>query len=135
MAEDELRGAGQGFAPGLGASVPPVPHAQELQVDPDKVLLVAQVVDEQAAALDDHVRQKLIDLHITAPARDVVSTTAVDAWNRLVATGDTAYATRVQDYIANLRDLAAQLRRAAQAYQAGEEEKVEALGGRGAGPA
>ncbi|GAB3586075.1 hypothetical protein GCM10027445_64420 [Amycolatopsis endophytica] len=138
MAEDDLRGAGQGLAPtlgALGASVPGVPRAQDLQVDTDKLLLVARVVNEQADALDDRIRQKLADLTISAPAQDVVSTTAVDAWNRLVARGDTSYALRVQNYVSNLRDLAIQLRQAAQAYQAGEEEKVTALGDRGAGPA
>lgn len=136
MAEDDLRGAGQGLAPtlgALGATVPSVPH--DLRVDPDKVLLVAQVVNEQADALDDRIRQKLIDLNITAPAEDVISSTATDAWNRLVARGEDSYAARVQAYVSNLRDLAAQLRQAAQAYQAGEEEKVIALGDRGAGPA
>ena len=136
MAEDDLSGAGQGLARtlgALGASVPPVPR--DLRVDPDKVLLVAQVINEQADALDDRIRQKLTDLTISAPAQDVISTTAVDAWNRLVARGDASYALRVQEYVRNLRNLAAQLRQAAQAYQAGEEDKVVALGDRGAGPA
>ncbi|GHF12223.1 hypothetical protein GCM10017786_52720 [Amycolatopsis deserti] len=126
MAEDDLRGAGQGLAPTLG--VPSVPH--DLRVDPDKMLLVAQVISEQADVLDERIRQKLADLDISAPAQDVISTTAADAWNRLVARGDDSYAARVQAYVRNLRDLAAQLRQAAQAYQAGEEEKVAALSNR-----
>ncbi|MDQ0378426.1 hypothetical protein [Amycolatopsis thermophila] len=136
MAEDDLRGPGQGVEAtlgALGATVPAVPGAQDLRVDPDKLLLVARVVNEQADALDDRVREQLTGLDISAPAQDVISTTAVDAWNRLVARGDASYATRVQEYIRNLRDLAAQLRQAAGAYQTGEEEKVAALGNRGPG--
>ena len=128
MAEDHLSGAGQGVAAtlsALGASVPSVPR--DLRVDPDQLLAVAKVINEQADALDGRIRQNLTDLKISPPALDVISTTAVDAWNRLVAHG---YAARVQDYVGDLRNLAAQLRKAAQAYQAGEEDKVAALGNR-----
>ena len=115
----------------LSTAVPAVPGVVDIQVEPDQILQVAKVVNEQADALEDKVRQLLVALTIDAPADDVVSTTAADAWNRLVARGDTSYAKRVQDYLANLRGLATQLRQAAGHYQAGEDEKIAALGDRG----
>lgn len=114
----------------LGTAVPGVPGAMDIHVEPDQVLQVAKIINDQADALADRVRQLLIELNIDAPAEDVVSATAVDAWNRLVARGDGSYALRVQNYIEQLRQLAGQLRTAAGTYQAGEDEKIAALGDR-----
>ncbi|HVW44239.1 MAG TPA: PE domain-containing protein [Amycolatopsis sp.] len=116
----------------LSTAVPAVPGVMDIQVEPDQVLRVAKIVNEQADALEDRVRALLVELNIDAPAEDVVSSTAADAWNRLVARGDTSYAHRVRSYITELRGLATQLRQAAGHYQAGEDEKVAALGDRGA---
>lgn len=114
----------------LSTAVPGVPGAMDIHVEPDQVLQVAKIINDQADALADRVRQLLIELNIDAPAEDVVSATAVDAWNRLVARGDSSYALRVQNYIEELRQLASQLRTAAGTYQAGEDEKIAALGDR-----
>lgn len=114
----------------LSTAVPAVPPAMDLVVEPDQVLHVAKIINDQADALADRIRQLLAELTIDAPAQDVVSTTAVDAWNRLVAGGDGSYAQRVQNYIDQLRHLATQLRTAAGTYQQGEDEKIAALGGR-----
>ncbi|NIH77868.1 PE domain-containing protein [Amycolatopsis viridis] len=128
MAEHDLSGAGQGLVPtlgALGATVPSVPA--DLRVDPHQLVAVANVIDEQAGALDERIRRNLADLDITAPAQDVISTTAIDAWNRLVARGGSSYAERVRAYVGNLRELAARLRQAAQSYQTGEDEKAATL--------
>ena len=115
----------------LSTAVPAVPGVMDIQVEPDQVLTVAKIVNEQADALEDKVRQLLVELAIDAPAEDVVSSTAADAWSRVVARGDTSYAYRVQNYINELRGLASRLRTAAGHYQAGEDEKIAALGDRG----
>jgi uncharacterized protein YukE len=119
----------------LNTAVPEVPGVADIQVDPGNLLQVAKIINDQADELDDKLRQKLIELRIDAPSADVVSSTAVDAWNRLVATGQGSYAARVQAYVKNLRDLAAQLRAAAGQYRTGEEEKAAAFGDRGVGQA
>ena len=116
----------------LSTAVPAVPGVVDIQVEPGQVLHVAKIVNDQADALEDRVRRLLVELNIDAPAEDVVSSTAADAWNRLVARGDTSYAHRVQNYIDDLRGLASRLRQAAEHYQAGEDEKIAALGDRGA---
>jgi hypothetical protein len=114
----------------LSTAVPWVPGPMDIQVEPDKVLQVAKIINEQADALEDKVRQLLIELNIDAPAQDVVSATAVDAWNRLVARGEGSYGDRVQNYVKELRQLAGRLRQAATDYQTGEDEKIAALGDR-----
>lgn len=114
----------------LSTAVPAVPAAMDIAIEPGQVLQVAKIINDQADALADRVRQLLIELNIDAPADDVVSATAVDAWNRLVARGDGSYAQRVQNYIEQLRHLATQLRTAAGTYQTGEDEKIAALGDR-----
>lgn len=115
----------------LSTAVPAVPGLLDIQVEPGHLLQVAKIVNDQADALDDRTRQLLVELNIDAPAGDVVSSTAADAWNRLVARGDGSYAHRVQNYINALRQLSRQLREAAQHYQSGEDEKVAAFGDRG----
>ncbi|HET6503422.1 MAG TPA: hypothetical protein VFG87_21945 [Amycolatopsis sp.] len=115
----------------LNTAVPAVPGVADIHIDPGNVLQVAKIINDQADELDDTLQQKLVELSIDAPAADVVSSTAVDAWNRLIASGDGSYAVRVQNYVKNLRDLATQLRTAAQQYQTGEEERAAALGDRG----
>lgn len=117
----------------LTTAVPAVPGIADIHVEPGKLLQVAKIINDQADELDDKLRQKLIDLRIDPPAADVVSSTAVDAWNRLVATGPGSYAARVQNYVKNLRTLASQLRAAAERYRTGEEEKAAAFGDRGVG--
>jgi uncharacterized protein YukE len=117
----------------LSTAVPAVPSVADIHVDPGNLLQVAKVINDQADELDDTLQQKLVELSIDPPAADVVSSTAVDAWNRLIARGDGSYAVRVQNYVKNLRDLATQLRTAAQQYQTGEEERAAALGDRGVG--
>ncbi|WAL65767.1 hypothetical protein ORV05_33725 [Amycolatopsis cynarae] len=114
----------------LSTTVPSVPGAMDIQVEPDKVAQVARIINDQADALDDKIHQLLLELSIDAPAGDVVSATAADAWNRLIASGDDSYAGRVMNYLQQLRALARQLRTAADTYQLGEDEKITAFGDR-----
>lgn len=117
----------------LSTAVPGVPGIADIKVEPGNLLQVARIINDQADELEDKLRGKLTDLIIDPPAGDVVSATATDAWNRLVARGEGSYAARVRAYVKNLRDLATQLREAAKHYDAGEEDKAAAFGDRGAG--
>lgn len=117
----------------LSTAVPGVPGIADIHVEPANLAQVAKIINDQADELDDKLKQKLIHLRIDAPSADVVSATAVDAWNRLVASGDGSYAIRVQNYVKNLRDLASQLRKAAEHYEVNEQDRAAAFGDRGVG--
>jgi hypothetical protein len=111
----------------LAASVPQVPGVRDIQVEPGKVLDVATVLEDQANALDDQLRQQLAALRIDPPAEDIVSTHAAEAWNQVVADGETSYAHRAREYVAGLRELAHQLRTAGELYEADDEAKAAAF--------
>ncbi|SDX22631.1 Uncharacterized conserved protein YukE [Amycolatopsis xylanica] len=115
----------------LGSTVPTVPGMADIQVDPDKLLAVAKIVEDQANALQDKLRERLGELHIDAPSDDAISTYATKAWNSLVSDGDQSYAKRVRSYVQGLRDLVEQLREAAKRYKLDEDEKTAAFGDRG----
>ena len=115
----------------LDGSVPTVPSAADIEVDPDQVAAVAKVIEDQANALQDNLRDRLGQLHIDTPSNDVVSTHAVEAWNKLISDGEGSYEQRVRAYVTGLRDLARQLRGAGDRYAEGEQEKADSLGDRG----
>lgn len=117
----------------LNTAVPGVPGIADIHVEPTNLMQVAKIINDQADELEDKLRQKLIHLRIDAPSADVVSATAVGAWNRLVASGDGSYAVRVQNYVKNLRNLASQLRKAAEHYQVNEHDRAASFGDRGVG--
>jgi hypothetical protein len=119
---------------GLGATVPSLPGMADIEVEPHRVLDVARIVEAQADALQDKLRQRLSELRIATPSPDVVSRHAIAAWNVLVSDGDQSYAEGVKNYVQGLRHLADQLRRAAQQYELGEEQKAASLGDRRAYP-
>lgn len=115
----------------LAATVPDVPDASDIRVSPEQILAVAKVIEDQAGALAEKIRDQLGALAIDPPAEDPVSTNAVKGWNQTIALGEGSYATRVTQYVEDLRGLAEQLRRAAGHYQAGEEDKREVFDDRG----
>ncbi|SFA76169.1 PE family protein [Amycolatopsis marina] len=114
----------------LGASVPAVPGARDIQVEPDKLLEVAGVLEAQANELQDRVRAQLGALRIAPPSEDIVSRNAIEAWNSVVVDGEESYEGRVRAYIEGLRVLVEQLRAASAAYEAGEDDKAESFGDR-----
>lgn len=115
----------------LSGSVPGVPNAVDIEVDPDRVLAVAKVIEDQANALHERLRNQLGDLHIDTPSNDIVSTHAVEAWNKIISDGEGSYEHRVRSYVRGLRDLAEQLRNAGGKYADGEQEKADSFGDRG----
>jgi hypothetical protein len=114
----------------LGARVPSVPGARDIQVEPGKLLEVAGVIEEQVNQLRDRVSAQLGSLRIAPPSDDIVSTSAVQAWNSVVVDGEESYDSRVRAYIEGLRVLVEQLRAAGAAYETGEDDKAETFGGR-----
>ncbi|MFE0020474.1 PE domain-containing protein [Amycolatopsis sp. NPDC059021] len=115
----------------LTGAVPVAPGVADVMVDPDKLLAVAKVVEEQVKALEDKLLTRLGQLRIDSPSADIISTNAVEAWNGLVADGDQSYAGQVREYVAGLHRLVAQLREAAKKYSTGEADKAAALRERG----
>jgi hypothetical protein len=114
----------------LSASVPSVPGARDIQVEPGKLLEVAGVIEEQVNQLRDRVSAQLGSLRIAPPSEDIVSTNAVQAWNSVVVDGEESYDSRVRAYIEGLRVLVEQLRAASAAYETGEDDKAETFGDR-----
>ncbi|RZQ65251.1 hypothetical protein [Amycolatopsis suaedae] len=115
---------------GLPTTVPGIPGAADLQIEPDKVGAVAKVIVDQADALEERLSQKLAELRIDAPSADVVSTKAVEAWNDVITVGEGSYEKRVRAYVQNLRTLADQIRAAARTYRADDDATAESLGER-----
>lgn len=119
---------GPDIIPGAGV-VPSVPSAADIDVAPDQVTEVARVIDAQADALEKKLSEHLGSLHIPAPAEDIVSKNAIEAWNDVVSAPEDSYAAHARTYVEDLRSLATQLRRAGEKYAESDEEKADALGG------
>ncbi|MBB3662961.1 hypothetical protein FB384_001865 [Prauserella sediminis] len=119
---------GSDVIPGAGA-FPSVPSASDIDVAPDKVADVARIIDAQADALDKKLSEHLSSLRIQAPAEDIVSQHAVEAWNDVVSAPEDSYAAHARAYVEDLRSLATQLRKAGERYSESDEEKADALGG------
>ncbi|WP_246257162.1 hypothetical protein [Amycolatopsis anabasis] len=119
--------APEGTVHALASTVPELPAAKDIEIDPDKVLQVAGVIEKQANALQHLLNQRLGQLHLDPPAGDVVSKYAIEAWNELVADGESSYATRVRNYVDGLRTLADQIREASHTYRDDDEGKAAAF--------
>ncbi|GAA1195459.1 PE domain-containing protein [Prauserella alba] len=119
---------GSDITPG-GGLFPSVPSAGDIDVAPDKVADAARIIEAQADALDEKLSEQLNSLRIKAPAEDIVSRHAVEAWNDVVSSPEDSYAAHARAYVEDLRSLATQLRRAGEKYSESDEEKADALGG------
>lgn len=119
---------GPDVTPGAGL-FPSVPSAGDIDVAPDQVGDAARIIEAQAEALEKKLSEHLGSLRIPAPAEDIVSKHALEAWNDVVSGPEDSYAAYARTYVQDLRSLATQLRRAGQAYSESEEEKADALGG------
>jgi|GEM_PF-5028414 len=100
----------------------------ELQVEPEKLTRVAEVIEKQADSLERTVRDELETLHVGEPALDLTSRTAVRGWNALLTAGTDSYSDRVLSYVAELRKLVERLRAAAIQYGATERATAADLG-------
>jgi hypothetical protein len=72
------------------------------------------------------------DLAVRLDGADEVNADIAAAWNSRLIDGQDSYAARIEQYIASLTGLVAQLRDAARQYQFTEDEVTAALGAAGA---
>ena len=100
----------------------------QLTVNHDTVLQAGKIITREWQSLHDLVQRKLSDLTIRTIGHDKVSLAATDAWTKILVTNPDSYAKRIQQYVQGLRDLADQLKTAAQQYGFTEEEITAAFG-------
>jgi hypothetical protein len=113
--------------PGAAPAVPEVPGlpvVKDITVSPDKIVAVADVIEEQAKALERKVTEHVGALSIESPADDIVSQEAAEAWNAVISSGENSYRSRVMAYVHGLHDLAEQLRAAGRKYLAEDEDNA-----------
>ncbi|WP_307845749.1 hypothetical protein [Saccharomonospora sp. NB11] len=100
---------------------------KDITVSPDKIVAVADVIEEQARALERKITEHIGALSLPAPADDIVSQEAVEVWNTVISGGQDSYRNRVLAYVKGLHNLADQLRAAGRRYQAGDEDGAAAI--------
>ncbi|OQO90557.1 hypothetical protein B1813_13430 [Saccharomonospora piscinae] len=105
-----------------------MPVVRDIAVSPDRIVAVADVIEEQAKALERKVTEQVGALNIKAPADDIVSQEAAEAWNAVVSHGENSYASRVMAYVHGLQGLADQLRAAGRRYLSEDDGNAAALG-------
>ena len=98
-------------------------------VSKDNVLAAAKIIQTQAEALDDKLRDARRDLRIDPPGGDDVSTRIAPAWNDILVVRPDSYANRVQQYIDGLRNLAQQCAASAKTYGYTDDQVAAAFGG------
>lgn len=109
------------------------PGGAGFEVSPDKLIAAAKIIEAQANTLADRLIDAVGSVRIDAPAQDVVSVHATEAWNALVIDSDDACLNRVRVYLDGLRRLATRLRAAASQYDQGEEAALAGFADHGLG--
>jgi hypothetical protein len=97
-------------------------------VDKDNVLAAARIIDAQADALQEKLRDAVENLKLEPPGNDAVSIRMAAAWNDLLLGNDDSYRHRIGEYVASLSRLAGQLSDAARSYGYSEDEISAAFG-------
>lgn len=98
-------------------------------VSKDNVLAAAKIIQTQADALRDQLRDAQKELRIQPPGTDDVSTRIAPAWNDILLDKPDSYANRIQQYIDGLGNLARQCADSAKSYGYTEEQVAAAFGG------
>ncbi|EHR63816.1 hypothetical protein [Saccharomonospora cyanea] len=101
-----------------------MPVVKDITVSPDKIVAVADVIEEQAKALERKIIEHVDALSFTPPAGDIVSQEAAEAWNTVVSSGEHSYRNRVLAYVYGLHSLADQLRAAGRRYLTDDEDNA-----------
>lgn len=112
----------------LRVEQPSGPNAAQLEVEPENLTKVADVIEEQADVLTKKVNDELGALHVDDPSIDITSRHAARGWNALLTAGQDAYSDRVLRYAAQLHELVERLRAAAAEYEQHENLTAETLG-------
>ena len=118
----------------LGHTMAAAPvSGQRFEVSRETVLQAGKIINDQAVALASKLRRSERDLLVELPAgADPVNQSIAEAWNSRLVDGEDTYAGRVDQYIASLLDLTAQLRDVARQYGFTEDEVTAAFGATGA---
>jgi uncharacterized protein YukE len=98
-------------------------------VNKDNVLAAAKIIQSQAEALDDKLRDARRELRIEPPGGDDVSVRIAPAWNDVLLQKPDSYANRIQQYVDGLRKLAQQCADSAKAYGYTDDQIAAAFGG------
>ncbi|EID54471.1 hypothetical protein SacxiDRAFT_2241 [Saccharomonospora xinjiangensis XJ-54] len=116
-----------GGGPSGPPDVPGLPVIKDITVSPDKIVAVADVIEEQANALERKITEHVGALSLAPPADDIVSQHAVEAWNTVISDGENSYRNRVLAYVHGLHGLADQLRAAGRRYLADDEDNAASV--------
>jgi hypothetical protein len=101
-------------------------------VSKDNVLAAGRIVESQAEALRDRLKDADRELRVDPPGGDDVSIRIAPAWNDRLVDDDDSYSHRVRDYVTGLKKLAVQLADTAKSYGYSEDEIAAAFRGQGA---
>lgn len=101
-------------------------------VNKDNVLAAGRIIESQAEALRDRLKEAQSDLRVEPPGGDDVSVRIAPAWNDRLVDDDDSYAHRVGDYVTGLKKLAVQLADTAKSYGYSEDDIQAAFRGQGA---
>ncbi|SNR67728.1 Excreted virulence factor EspC, type VII ESX diderm [Haloechinothrix alba] len=116
------------------AAVPYGARATSIEVEPDKLVEAAEIVEEEVYALDSVLYDAEGASRMGPPANDIVSEHAIPTWNSLLTELGHSHLARVRDYVQELNGFAHQLRLAAEEYECADDEAAETLRERGGGP-
>ncbi|EHK81669.1 hypothetical protein SZMC14600_21413 [Saccharomonospora azurea SZMC 14600] len=100
---------------------------KDITVSPDKIVAVADVIEEQARALERKITEHIGALSVPPPADDIVSQESADVWNTVISGGEDSYRNRVLAYVRGLQNLADQLRAAGRRYASDDEDNAAAI--------
>lgn len=101
---------------------------QKFDVTKDTVLQAGKLIHDQAVVLRNALDEAFGSLTVRLNDPDEVNADIAAAWNSRLVDGQDSYSTRVEQYIASLKDLVEQLREAARQYEFTEDEVTAALG-------
>jgi hypothetical protein len=100
----------------------------QITVNHDTVLQAGKVIADQWLQLQTLTETKLPELVVHKIGDDDVSKAATKAWNEVLNSNPDSYNKRITQYVEGLKQLAEQLRTAAQQYGFTEEQITNAFG-------
>jgi hypothetical protein len=119
----------------LGSELSSIPQVTNITINKDNVLWAATIIQNMLDNDGRQIRQALLGLHVSPPGTDLVSVRAAELWNQRLLSDPDSYASRVEQYLAQLETLASNLRTSAKQYGYTDEQIAAAFnqaGGTGA---
>ncbi|MFC0439790.1 hypothetical protein [Kutzneria buriramensis] len=99
-----------------------------ITVNHDTVLQAGKAIADHWLQLQQITQSKLPDLVVSGMGKDDVSEAAMIAWNEVLNSNPDSYSKRITAYVQGLRQLADNLRAAAQQYGFTEDQVKDAFG-------